>query len=182
MKLEALAESVPPADWAENLGGICTLIKQVVEETRSLTFDLSSPLLYEIGLEAAVERLTEQMQKQPGVSSSFEDDGQRKPLNDDVRVLLFQIARELLVNVVKHAQAHQARVCIKRHKDDLRITVEDDGVGFDPSRVSSDRQGNNGFGLFSIRERLHYIGGQIEIESESGRGTRVIATVPLKQG
>lgn len=181
MRLGALVESAPPDHFAQPLSEINTLINQIIKETRSLTFEVSSPLLYELGLEAALERLTEQFQEQHGILFSFEDDEQPKPLDDDLIVLLFQTVRELLVNVTKHAQARYTRVCIKRDDNNIRITVEDDGIGLDTSRTSSSRERTNGFGLFSIKERMHHTGGHIEIESKRGHGTLVTIVAPLKR-
>jgi signal transduction histidine kinase len=94
-------------------------------------------------------------------------------------VLLFRSVRELLMNIVKHAQAQHAYVTILREGDGVSIKVEDDGVGIDP--VSEARsKSNGGFGLFSIRERLHYLGGRVEVESEEGRGTQITLEVPLQ--
>jgi signal transduction histidine kinase len=98
----------------------------------------------------------------------------------DVAVLLFQTVRELLVNVVKHAQAQKVTVAIGRNGGNVQITVEDDGVGFDPSDISSRWNRNGGFGLFSIRERLGHLGGQLKVRSKSGHGTRVSLVAPLK--
>lgn len=181
MRLGALVESAPPDHFARPLGEINTLINQIIQETRSLTFEVSSPLLYEVGLEAAVERLTEQIGKQNDILCKFEDDGQPKPLDDDICVLLFQTVRELLLNVSKHAQAHHAGVSIKRRDSKIQIIVEDNGVGFDMCRIRSRRSSVRGFGLLSIRERMHLIGGHIEIESKRGHGTRVTIVAPLKR-
>ncbi len=181
MNLTLLLGSTPSARFAKYLGETNVLIKQIINETRSLIFELSSPLLYEFGLEAAMEQLTEQMQEKYGIVFTFEDDRQPKPLDNDIRVLLFHMVRELLINITKHAQAYHAGVRVKRQDGDLRITVEDDGVGFDVSQVNSDKRRTKGFGLFSIRERLHYIGGHMEIESKRGSGTQVILTTSLKQ-
>ncbi len=80
-------------------------VEKTIQYTRSLIFKLSPPMLYELGLESAVEWLTEQIYEQHGIKCSFQDDEQPKPLSDEIRVLLFQVVRELLFNVVKHAQA-----------------------------------------------------------------------------
>jgi len=180
MKLGALRESAPSIRFAENIGELQALIKQLVEEVRLLTSEISSPLLYEFGLEAAVEHLIKQMQERHVILFHFEDDAQSKPLDEDVGVLLFQTVRELLANVVKHAQARNARVCMQRYEDNIRILVEDDGIGFDTHEMTPDSKRTVKFGLFSIRERLHYIGGNIDIESEHSRGTRVTIVAPLK--
>ncbi len=180
IKLGEMGRLAPSTAFAQGLNEIQSVIKELIKETRSLTFELSPPHLYEIGLEAALEALIHQIQEQYGLSASFKDDGQTKPLDDEVRVLLFQIVRELLVNIVKHAKSRHARVCIKRYGGNLQVTVEDDGVGFDPCGISFGKKRTEGFGLFSIRERLRYIGGQFEIESKRGCGTKAIIVAPLK--
>jgi signal transduction histidine kinase len=97
-----------------------------------------------------------------------------------MKILLFQAVRELLINVVKHAKTQNAKVSIKRDNNLLRVSVEDDGVGFLPSYGESSRSADRGFGLFSIGERFDFLGGQFNIESGSGRGTRVMMVAPLK--
>jgi PAS domain S-box-containing protein len=179
IKPGALMESAPSA-LAEPLGEIHDLVVQLIAEARSLTHELGSPLLYELGLGAAVERLTEETQERHGILIDFEDDGKPKQLDEHISVLLFQAVRELLVNIVKHAQAHRAKVSIKRDRVNLLIIVEDDGIGFDTSDISPRRKRTKGFGLFSIRERLHPVDGHMEIRSERGRGTRVSLLLPLK--
>ncbi len=183
VKLELLRESAPSGDFARALGEVCSSLDQTIRNTRLLTFDLSSPILYELGFEAAVaEWLTEQIQEKYGIESEFEDDGQPKPLGDDIRVLLFRDVRELLINVVKHAHAHKVKVSIRRVGSEIRVSVEDDGVGFDLAEVASIAAQTGGFGLFSIRERLEQLGGHLELESKLGHGTRVTIMAPLKEG
>jgi signal transduction histidine kinase len=142
---------------------------------------LSYPILYELGFEAAVaEWLTDQIQEKHRIKTEFEDDGYQKPLDDDIRVLLFRNVRELLINVVKHAQANKVKVSIRRVNEHINVNVEDDGVGFDPIEVMSMATKRAEFGLFSIRERLEQLGGLIEIDSEPGRGSKITMTAPLK--
>lgn len=181
MRLNAMLATELPEGISEQIQEINALIQQLIEEVRSLMFQLSSPLLHEIGLEAALEQLTEQMQAEHGIHISFEDDGQYKSLDYDVRVFLFQTVRELLINVVKHAQADQAKVCTKRHDTHVQIIVEDNGIGFDPASLHSDVTETTGFGLFIIRERLHYIDGYMDVKSERDRGTRVTLMAPLSK-
>lgn len=178
IKLGALRESVPNS-LVEYVDEIRDHIEETIQYTRSLTFEISSPILYELGFEAAVEWLTEQILNRYGIMSHFEDDGQSKPLNDEARVLLFQTVRELLVNVTKHAQALNAKVSIQRDDDKILINVEDDGVGFNTTEIDS-YLGTSSFGLFSIRERLRHLGGHLEIKSKPGHGTWVAIVVPLK--
>ncbi|MFZ3137570.1 MAG: CHASE3 domain-containing protein [Thermodesulfovibrionales bacterium] len=181
IKLGTLQESFSSTDYAESMNEIRNLIEQTIQYTRSLTFELSPPILYELGLEAGVEWLGEQILRRHGINFEFEDDRKSKPLNDEARILLFQAVREVLINVAKHAQAHNARVSIQRDNDNIRINVEDDGIGFDASKIDSFLGDIKGFGFFSVRERLNYIGGYIEVESKLGRGTRVTLVAPLKR-
>jgi len=178
IKLGALKESAGSTALAGPMDEIRRLIEQTIQYTRSLTFELSPPILYDLGFEAAVEWLAEMMQEQHGLRIEVQTDKGPKPLDDEIRVLLFQAVRELLVNVIKHAQATRVRVGIGREGTSLRIKVEDNGVGL-PVSLDAPLAGR-GFGLFSIRERLKYLGGHLEAESEPGQGTRVSLVVPLK--
>jgi len=181
IKLDQLRKSNSSGDFKEALDEISKYLGQVIEETRTLTFDLSSPILYELGFEAAVaEWLTDQIQEKHRIETEFKDDGRQKPLDDDIRVLLFRNVRELLINVVKHAKAHKVKVSIRRIGEYISVCVEDDGIGFDPVEVASTAVKKAEFGLFSIQERLEQQGGQIEIESGPGRGTKITMTAPLK--
>lgn len=179
IKLESLAESVSSAEVAGSLDEIRGLIAEIIKSTRSLTFELSPPVLYELGLEAAVEWLVRQAREQHGLTAEFRDDRRPKPVDNDVRVLLFQAVRELLVNVAKHAHANKVKVSTRRVGDEIRVSVADDGVGFDTSRASSQGYTSGGFGLFSIHERLGHIGGYLKVESTPGRGTRISLVAPI---
>jgi signal transduction histidine kinase len=179
IKLGELRQSASSRGMAASLDGIRNLLDETIQETRSLTFDLSPPILYELGFEPAVEWLTERMQKEHGLPCRFEDDGQAKPLEEDLRAVLFRSVRELLVNVVKHAHARSAKVSLRKEGGDMRIVVEDDGVGFESSGAELYPGQSGGFGLFSILERLTYFGGRVHIESEPGRGTRITLVAPL---
>jgi len=179
LKIESLTQSATSPELARELEEIRDLIAQVVESTRSLTFELSPPVLYELGFEAAVEWLVRQTRKQYGLSAEFEDDGRTKPLDGNVRILLFQAVRELLVNVVKHAKASSVKVSTQRVGDQIRVSVEDDGVGFDVAQVHSQDHMTSGFGLFNIRERLDHIGGHLDIASRAGKGTRITLVAPI---
>jgi signal transduction histidine kinase len=182
IKLGEIQQSLPgqfPGFPAAELKKAGSLLEQAIHDTHSLTFKISSPILYELGLAAALEWLTEQVQKEHGISTRFIADGSAVPLDDDVRVLLFQAVNELLVNVVKHAQAKNMEVTIQQKGGNLKVAVGDDGVGFQMPQTESPRWERCGFGLFSIRERLRPYGGVLEVQSEPGAGTHITLTVPL---
>jgi PAS domain S-box-containing protein len=175
IKLGVLRNTLSGNAHEDAVGGIVELIDQSISYTKSLSFELSPPLLYDIGIEATIEWLAEQMQKQHYILFYCDNDGSPKPLKRDVSILLFQTVRELFMNIVKHSQAHQVNVVISRVADDIKIVIEDDGIGFDASKIDTDLT----FGFFSIRERLKYLGGALSIDTGPGRGTRVTVTSPL---
>ena len=181
MKLGELRKQAAGGPLAPQVEKVLELTEQIIKQTRLLTGQLSPPILYELGFEAAVEWLAEQFQKEHGIACSMEDDRQPKPLDDNVRVVLFQAVRELLMNVAKHARASRAEVSIRRIDQQLHVTVEDDGIGFDASHAAARREATSGFGLFSIRERLGHLGGHVTIEPLPQRGTRVCLIAPLRE-
>ncbi len=180
LKLGALLESTPSSDFEETLREIHDLIGQTFRDTRSLMLDLSPPLLYELGLEPAVLWLVEQTSERHGMPIDFEDDEQFKPLSEDIKIVLFQAVRELLTNIVKHAQATSAKVSIRKDDQIIEISLEDNGVGFDISKTALRTDEAGGFGLFNIRERLSHFGGDLKIESVHGEGTKVTLVAPLE--
>jgi signal transduction histidine kinase len=181
IKLDALRHTISGKELNRALDEICTTLGKSIGDVRSLVFDVSSPILYELGFETAVaDWLTTEISQKHAIATEFEDDGQKKPLDKDIRVLLFRDVRELLTNVVNHAQAKKVKVSVLRVNDQIRVIVEDDGIGFDPSEVASRTGSKAGFGLFSIRVRLVELGGRLEIESTVGQGSKITMTAPLK--
>jgi PAS domain S-box-containing protein len=176
--LHAALSSQPLAGVIEDISGS---IEQAIQDTRTLTFDLSNPILYELGFEAAVsEWLNENVRDKHKINTEFQDDGQDKPLDDDMRALLFRNVRELLINTIKYANADKVRVSVRRIDGSIEVVVEDNGVGFDPVEVRTLASKRAEFGLFSIRESLEELGGHFEIESKPGAGCKATMTAPLK--
>jgi signal transduction histidine kinase len=177
MKLDSLRELVNSGLSTEILDEVRDYLNNIIQDIRTLTFDLSSPILYELGFEQAVaEWLDEQIRKKHGIQIEFQDDGQTKLLDDDISAILFRNVRELLMNVIKHAKASKVKVSLSRVDEQICVIIEDDGVGFEPDKLAL----NTGFGIFSIRERLEQLAGHLEIESEPGRGTKITMTAQLK--
>jgi PAS domain S-box-containing protein len=181
LQLGAVARSEPGRPAADRLAGVEGLIDQVIGRTRSLTSEISPPVLYELGFEAAVRWLAGRIREQHGIHVEVRDDLQSKPLDSSMRLVLFEAVRELLVNVVKHAGDGAAcTVSIGREGHHARVHVEDDGNGFAaPGGADGGGHRSDGFGLFNIRERLSRLGGRVEIRAQPGRGTSVTLVVPL---
>lgn len=178
LNFDALAASLPEA--ATQCRTISDQLADTIQAVRTLTFEISPPILYDFGLEAALGWLAEQIQEKHGLKVAFEDGDEPSALDDAQRVLLFQAARELLLNIVKHAGARHATVTIDCRDGHIRLVFEDDGRGFDPAEVRRKTHQNGTFGLFSIRERLRNTGGRMEIDSGPGRGTRITIVSPLQ--
>jgi signal transduction histidine kinase len=156
------------------------LLRESILETRSLTTELSPPLLRGQGLPAGLKWLAKWMQDRHHLSVDLMVEPHLSPMAEDLAALLFESVRELLFNVVKHSQVRSAQVSMCRTRDsELQIAVSDRGVGFDAASVSPPGVSGGGFGLFSISERLSFMGGRLEIESSPGRGTRVKLLTPL---
>jgi len=181
-QLKGLPDShgLPHGSTVKLVNELSELVEQSIDDTQSLTFEISPPILYDLGLEAALDWLAEQTQKKYDIMVEFKSDDTPKYLDESIRVLLFQASRELLFNMVKHSQAEKGLVSVLRNGQHLKIVIEDNGVGFDPSNPKTYVNKNGGFGLFSIKERLSQQGGDLTIESKPGKGTRIIVVSPMK--
>ena len=164
----------------EEVKRVVQLLREASRQTRSLMADLSPSLLYEAGLGQALRALARRMGELHALAIEVIDDNSPKPLGEDYRILLFRAVQELLHNTVKHAKATRVKLSLRREGTQVRIEVEDDGVGFIASQRGRGDGMRGGFGLFSIQERLRHLGGGFEIFSQPGRGVRAVLVVPLQ--
>ncbi len=170
-----------PEEVRGRLQEVCAQLDDAIKHPRDLTVELSPSTLYTLGLQAAVEELADQFAESEGFHCQVEGPGDRIPLSEQVRSLLYRAVRELLVNVAKHAEARNVRIVLDRDEQGFRIAVQDDGKGFDIS-VLQGRGKSCGFGMLSVQERLVRVGGAFSVESEQGKGTRVTMIVPIGCG
>lgn len=181
MKLDELESSTTSTDSGKHPEKISNMLDQIIEETQTLTYDLGSPTLYELGLESAIkEWLSEEIEQKHNISTFFEAEGAPKSLSEDINGFLFRSVRELLVNAVKHGKAQNIKVSLKWEEDRIRICVDDDGSGFKLSDTSTSKGKKAGYGLFSIKEHLSHIGGHIDVKSKPNNGTQVVLVAPSK--
>ncbi|HTX35219.1 MAG TPA: PAS domain S-box protein [Bryobacteraceae bacterium] len=181
MKIAPLRTAVAgPAE--ERAAEVQGLVEEALQQTRSLTYQLSPPILYQLGLEAGLKWLAENAAKQYGFRVHFTRLGESATLEEETSVFLYSAVRELLVNVAKHAQAHSVDLRLRWFEDSVEVLVHDDGRGF-ASHVAADGSGvsesPNGFGLFNIQERSGDLGGRLRLRSEPGKGTAVKIRLPL---
>lgn len=181
LELQSLGASVSDTRVCSSLDKAYGLMDQIIGDARSLTFELSNPVLYEVGLDAAVESwLGQHIQKDSGLQYKLVSEP--SPLKPEVEtsVVLFGVIRELLANIVKHADANIVQVHIQESDQTIKVSIEDDGVGFELSKLDLAMKETGGFGLFNVREKVEYLDGSFEIKSKPGQGTCVQIFVPVK--
>ena len=167
------------SESAERLGTGLGLMREAIDELRSLQFELSPPMLYREGLAPTLRWLAERATERSEVAFSFRDGASPAELPQELAIFLFQCARELVYNVAKHASARTGMIELDGDDGHVVLTVTDDGKGF--ADTARKQRGGVGFGLFSIRERLALVGGDLSIRSEA-TGTRACVRVPLREG
>jgi len=181
LQLAAAKKATTDIDLAANLDEISQSLLKAVQDTREIMYDLSSPSIDEIGLDAAISEWMEvRIASRHGLTTEFTADEMNTSLDDDTRAVVFRCVRELLTNVVKHARASRVAVRMFVEADTFRVAVEDDGVGFDATGAADAYSGEGGFGLFSIHERMGDLGGELEIESRPGAGCTAVLRVPIE--
>jgi PAS domain S-box-containing protein len=172
IKLRALQEEAGEAPWVARLGEVEELTREARRSITSLSFQLSPPLLYDVGFVAAAEWLAESLKQRYGLETQIVTADGEPPLEEATRATLFRALRELLINVARHAGRPRAEVVIQAGPERLVVTVADEGVGFDL------RSRARGFGLWHVIERIESLGGSVAVASAPGEGTRVCVTVP----
>ncbi|WP_300673897.1 AAA family ATPase [Desulfoluna sp.] len=179
LKLSALKNTAPNPEIEAELLQIRQLVDQTLHDIRHLTFELSPPDLYELGLAAALDTLAELMLEPHGIKVDFDDALEEGPLPESSRILLYQASREILFNIVKHAKATRVNLSVESSGDSIHVTITDNGTGFDIPETAARRHTSNGFGLFSIKERLAHHGGRLIITPGPVSGTRVVLSLPM---
>ncbi len=178
MKLGEIMQQLSSPDVVRPISDIRDIIDKTIQFTRALTFELSPPILYEIGLRAAIEWLGEYFENKYGLQVNIVSSEEPVEMDNEIRMLFFQAVRELLMNVAKHAQAQKVDVSLYKEGQNFCITVRDNGTGFDIS-ILKQYDIIMGFGLFNIRTRLESAGGYLKVETAPGEGTQVTMLSPL---
>lgn len=155
------------------------LLDEIIERVRTLSFELSPPVLEDLGLLAAVRWLAGHLGDRFGTPIEVADDGREPPLDPAARTVAFRVVRELAINAAKHASGSNILISCETGSRCVRLIVRDDGPGFD-SRAVERGEGEPGrFGLMSARGQVHGLGGAFDVVSAPGEGTRATVTLPL---
>ena len=177
-RVQLAHKSVKTENGHQALRELETLAEQTIENLRRLTRALRPIYLEDLGLVTALEMLGRETSQANHLDVEFHQSGQERRLPREVELALYRIAQEALNNVVRHARAKRAALSIAFDKE-IQLEVTDDGVGFSVPKSPTDFAPSGHFGLLGMRERADLIGARLEVESEAGRGTRLIVHVPF---
>lgn len=160
--------------------GVGDLIERAITQAQSITLELSPPIVYEMGLRAALEWLADETFQGTSVIWEVRTWQPEPDLPEETRLLLFHISRELLNNVKKHAHATRVIITLRPSRSRAVLSVQDDGVGFANGPAQRSHKKRQAFGLFSVRERLSRVGGRLTIAKSKSKGALVEVSVPRK--
>ncbi len=157
-------------------------VEKAIQQTRTLTFEMSPPELYTLGLNSAIEELAQRFSEERGLTCTVDISDNSYSLDEQMKIILYRSVREILINAAKHSHAQNIHVLVRRIDNNIEIVLEDNGIGFDISRLDKTKKTKfNGFGLFSIDERLKQLGGKLAINSVKGKGTKTILSAPVRK-
>jgi two-component system, NarL family, sensor histidine kinase UhpB len=177
LAISVVGDDLPPM-LRERLREVGCMLDRAETELRRLSHELRPTILDDLGLVPALQLLAEGISRRAGLGIRIENSLARRAAAK-VETVLYRVVQEALTNVVRHARARNATIQIaRRGKGNLRCSIRDDGSGFDLSTLAQGARG--GLGLVGMRERLQAAGGKLQIRSQPGRGTELIADVPIE--
>jgi signal transduction histidine kinase len=179
--LEAVREVNLPKSVEEKIGNIKGLTLRAIDSIHRMIFDLRPAVLDDLGLSAAIKWYAEERVKSLGINVHLEGDIFEVRLPTQIETALFRVAQEAITNIAKHSEAENVIINLELSDSLITLEVEDDGKGFDIEGVPDTKEGSLGLGLLGMKERVLLLEGTLEIQSQSGSGTRVVATVPLRE-
>jgi two-component system sensor histidine kinase DegS len=160
----------------EELNSLKSSAMGTFQKVRNFIFELRPMMLDDLGLAPTIRRYADAFKEQAGLDVNVTVTGQERRLEPYLEVMLFRAIQELLGNAARHSQATSVKVILDLGEDRVRVSVDDNGKGFDPDSIHQ----NNSLGLKLIRERTEMLGGTFEIDSALGRGTRILFAVPAR--
>jgi PAS domain S-box-containing protein len=181
LKSSELNKIVEKSEHKKIISEISGFVDNAINESRNITYELSPPVLYEMGLIPAINWKLGEIEKNSKINTSLTDQSNSYKFEDREQIILFRTISELLLNVIKHSKANNVNVSFRLLNNDYKITVGDNGVGFDMEAMQEKAVSQKKFGLFSIMERIKYIGGEVNINTKLNKGTKVIIKLPIKQ-
>jgi len=163
---------------AETMRAMRDGLVRLSEDVHALSYRLHPAVLEDLGLVEALKVECERFSRQEAVPAAVTLEGLPSGIPPDTALCLFRVTQEALRNVARHTKARTVKVGIRAVDGGLQLSVRDDGAGFDPAQ----QQKHPSLGLASMRERVHLLEGELDIESAPGQGTTILVWVPLKKG
>jgi len=179
MQLSAFEKSAANSAFLPSLQKMKAQLLTIIKETKALTFDLSPPVLYDLGFQEALEKLAKTVEEKHNIRVHTYFEGGSDAIKNEIKVILYRNLKELIHNTVKHAMAKNITICFKNSPTGFCVELRDDGIGFDAANYKTRKSPDDGFGLFDIKEKLNYLSGQLTIDSTASQGTTVTMEVPL---
>jgi signal transduction histidine kinase len=167
-----------PFDKRRLLENLRKQTNDIMADVRRLSQDLRPSALDRLGLVPALEWLASDIQKRSGIDIKVETHGISRRFSPEVELVLFRIAQEALRNAWRHSRATGAEVTVEFGERKIRITVNDNGKGFDLPDATGDLVKQGRLGLAGMQERIQLVGGSLRIESKPGKGTTVVIEAP----
>ena len=178
MKLSDLQNTLQNEPNEKKLRAAMGYISEAIENSRNITYDLSPPVLYELGLIEAVNWLTEKIKQKHNLQIDLKTELEELPLSESKLIIVYRVIQELFNNIIKHAHAGYACIVLKKAKNGVEIRISDNGKGFLPDKSAVPGNMKRGFGLFTVKERIQNISGEIAINSAPGKGTTITLFIP----
>jgi signal transduction histidine kinase len=173
---------VDPHGASQQLDDICALIAQTTNQMYNLILSLRPAALDDLGLTTALYNCADHLLTDAAIRFEFDAEGLTHRLSPEIETILYRIFQEALSNIVRHAQATQVGIRLALREGLFEGPIEDNGRGFDPETVLTNKHDRSGLGLLGMQERATQCGGRLEVISQPGKGTCIRVIIPIREG
>lgn len=178
--LRLLDQDTDTGRLRQELSQLKELVRLSLQDVRKVIFDLRPLALDDLGLVPALNAYVKDYQARTGVEVELRGSGADRRFDPALELAVFRTVQEALTNVARHSGASRVRLSVDVQESELRVTIQDNGSGFDVSALG--RRADRSFGLAGMAERARLVGGHLEVESEIGKGTSIRLVVPVPEG
>jgi two-component system sensor histidine kinase UhpB len=184
INLESIHKEIPhelSGDTGESFKETDTLVDNILDQIHQISLDLRPSILDDLGLVPTLNWYVKRFAQRMNIPADFSPGKFKERLDPELETVIYRVVQEALTNVAKHAQAEQVWVSLERDGENVRVSIEDDGGGFDLDVVTKKTPEKRGAGLLGIQERAMLMGGRAEIRSAVNKGTRIDMRIPWKE-
>lgn len=157
-----------------------SLVRKTIEEVHQMAWQLRPSILDKFGLKVAIERHIQEFQQSTNIETDLIISGQQRVFSPELETTVFRLIQESLTNITKYAKASSVSIIILSTAQQMSVVIEDNGIGFDASAVLGEEPSKEHLGLVGMHERIALLNGTLQIESEIGKGTTILAKIPLE--